>query len=133
MPAIVVTDINNLFGILELSTKLSEHGIQHIQHIIGCKLDVKHPNKTNHLTNVLLCAKNKKGYKNLIQLVKSCFFNSTAEEYPEISLDTLGNFSEDIVLVTGRIYGSLRKILLNEDINGAKNYLEFFQTKFDIR
>ena len=130
MPAVAVTDTNNLFGALELSTKLSEHGIQHI---IGCQLNVKHPNKINHPTNVLLYAKNKNGYKNLIQLVTSSYLNSTAEEYPEISLDTLGNFSEDIILVTGGIYGSLGELLLNEDINGAKNYLEFLQKKFDNR
>ena len=130
MPAVAVTDTNNLFGTLELSTKLSEHGIQHI---VGCQLNVKHPQKINHPTNVLLYAKNKNGYKNLIQLVTSSYLDSTAEEYPEISLDTLGNFSEDIILVTGGIYGSLGELLLNDDIGGAKDYLEFLQKKFDNR
>ena len=130
MPAVAVTDTNNLFGTLELSTKLSEHGIQHI---IGCQLNVKHPQKINHPTNVLLYAKNKNGYKNLIQLVTSSYLDSTSEEYPEISLDTLGNFSEDIILVTGGIYGSLGELLLNDDIGGAKDYLEFLQKKFDNR
>ena len=58
MPAIAITDTNNLFGSLELSMKLSEHGIQHI---VGCQLNIKHPKKIDHPTSVLLYAKNKNG------------------------------------------------------------------------
>ncbi|MBR1735116.1 MAG: DNA polymerase III subunit alpha [Alphaproteobacteria bacterium] len=130
MPAVAVTDTNNLFGCLEFSTKLSEHGIQYI---VGCQLNVKHPCKIDHPTSILLYAKNQNGYKNLIQLVTSSYLNSTSEEYPEISLDTLGNFSEDLIIATGGVYGSLGALLLNEDFDKAKEYLEFLQKKFNNR
>ena len=130
MPAIAITDTNNLFGSLELSMKLSEHGIQHI---VGCQLNIKHPKKIDHPTSVLLYAKNKNGYKNLIQLVTKSYLEATSTEFPEISLDTLGDFSEDLILATGGIYGSLGAMLLEDDTNGAKTYLEFLHKKFDNR
>lgn len=133
MPAIAITDTNNLFGVLEFSTKLADHGIQHI---IGTQLNIKHPKETkdlDHPTNVLLYAKNKNGYQNLIQLVTSAYLEPTNEEYPETSLEALAKFSDDIVLATGGIYGSLGAFLLNDDVDSAKEYLEFLKKHFGDR
>lgn len=133
MPAIAITDTNNLFGALEFSMKLSDHGIQHI---IGTQLNIKHPKETkdlDHPTSVLLYAKNHNGYQNLIQLVTTAYLEPTNEEYPETSMDALTNFSEDLIIATGGIYGSLGAFLLKDDMNGAKEYLEFLQKHFGDR
>lgn len=133
MPAIAITDTNNLFGTLEFSTKLSDHGIQHI---IGTQLNIKHPKETkdlDHPTSVLLYAKNQNGYQNLIQLVTSAYLEPTNEEYPETSLEALANFSEDLILATGGIYGSLGAFLLKDDVDSAKEYLEFLKKHFGDR
>ena len=42
MPAIAVTDTNNLFGALEFSETISKSGIQPI---IGAKIKIKTPNE----------------------------------------------------------------------------------------
>ncbi|MDR1334594.1 MAG: DNA polymerase III subunit alpha, partial [Holosporaceae bacterium] len=130
MPAVAITDTNNLFGALEFSIKCSEHGIQPI---IACQLNVAHPKKIDRPTNVLLYAKNKNGYQNLIQLVSSAHLSSSSETHPEISLDLLPQYSEDLLLATGGIQGSLGALLLENDVVGAREYLNFLEKHFRNR
>ena len=71
MPAIAVTDNNNLFGALEFSETISKVGIQPI---IGAKIRIKTP--SNYIINpelesdkyfcINILSKNDEGYKNLL-------------------------------------------------------------------
>ena len=108
MPAVAITDTNNLFGTLEISETLAENGIQHI---IGCQLNIQHPKKIDKPTSVLLYAKNKSGYQNLIHLVSNAYLNSASEDAPTASLDDLTKYSKNLILATGGIYGSLGAFL----------------------
>ncbi|MDR2724186.1 MAG: DNA polymerase III subunit alpha [Holosporaceae bacterium] len=130
MPAVAVTDTNNLFGALEFSIKCAEHGIQPI---IACQLNVQHTKKINRQTNVLLYVKNKNGYQNLIQLVSNAHLSSSSAMHPEVSLDLLAQYSSDLMLATGGVYGSLGALLLENDITSAKEYLKFLNDHFQNR
>ncbi|MDR0968710.1 MAG: DNA polymerase III subunit alpha, partial [Holosporaceae bacterium] len=130
MPAVAVTDTNNLFGAIEFSIKCADHGIQPI---IACQLNVKHVKELNRPTSVLLYAKNKNGYHNLIQLVSNAYLSPSSENRPEVSLDLLSQYSDDLLLATGGIYGSLGALLLENDLNGAKEYLNFLSEHFNGR
>jgi DNA polymerase-3 subunit alpha len=130
MPAVAVTDSNNLFGAIDLSLKCAEHGIQPI---IACQLNVQHTKKINHQTSVLLYAKNRNGYQNLIQLVSNAYLNPTSALYPEVSLDMLAKYSDNLILATGGICGSLGTLLLENDTTGAKEYIEFLKNHYKDR
>ena len=71
MPAVAITDTNNLFGGLEFSSACAEAGIQPI---IGCQLAItrKKINKAsfgdqniNARDNLVLLVQNERGYSNL--------------------------------------------------------------------
>ncbi|MDR1983168.1 MAG: DNA polymerase III subunit alpha [Holosporaceae bacterium] len=130
MPAVAVTDTNNLFGAIEFSTKCADRGVQPI---IACQLNIQHTKKINRPTSVLLYVKNKNGYQNLIQLVSNAYLSSSSPTYPEISLDLLSRYSEDLILATGGIYGSLGALLLEDNVAGAKEYLNFLGGYFNNR
>ncbi|MCR5225064.1 MAG: DNA polymerase III subunit alpha [Alphaproteobacteria bacterium] len=130
MPAVAVTDTNNLFGSMEFSMKCAEHGIQPI---IACQLNVQHPKKIERPTNVLLYAKNKDGYQNMIQLISNSYLHSSSEFYPEVSLDLLAKYSDNLILATGGMFGSLGALLYEDDIDGAKEYLNFLNEHFNGR
>lgn len=130
MPAVAVTDTNNLFGALEFSDQLTSHGIQYI---IGCQLNVRHTKTINRPTNILLYVQNADGYFNLIQLVSKSYLNSTSEEYPEVSLDSLFEYSKNLIVATGGVYGSLGALLLENDMDGAKEYLQAMKQNFEGR
>ncbi|GHT94483.1 DNA-directed DNA polymerase [Alphaproteobacteria bacterium] len=130
MPAVAVTDTNNLFGAMDFSINCSSRGIQPI---IACQLNVQHPKKIDRPTSLLLYAKNANGYQNLIQLVSNAHLNPTSETHPEISLDLLAQYSGDIILATGGIYGSLGALLLENDADSAKEYISFLHKHFADR
>ncbi|MDR1361991.1 MAG: DNA polymerase III subunit alpha [Holosporaceae bacterium] len=130
MPAVAVTDTNNLFGAMDFSIHCSARGIQPI---VACQLNVQHTKKHNLATHMLLYVKNANGYKNLIQLVSSAHLRSSSDIYPEVSLDTLSGYSEDIIATTGGIHGSLDAFLMENDLDGAREYLSFLQKCFPNR
>ncbi|MDR2766341.1 MAG: DNA polymerase III subunit alpha [Holosporaceae bacterium] len=130
MPAVAVTDTNNLFGAIEISSKCAARGIQPI---VACQLNVKHPKKIDRSVCLLLYAKNENGYQNLIQLASASHLASTSPLYPEISLDLLAKHSQDLLLVTGGVSGSLGALLLENDMSGAEEYLRFLLCHFGDR
>ena len=70
IPAVGLTDRNNLFGALEFSEKLIDKGIQPI---VGCNLSFY--DQKNYGSMVCL-AKNEQGYKNLIKLSSELFLTN---------------------------------------------------------
>ena len=70
IPAVGLTDRNNLFGALEFSEKLIDKGIQPI---VGCNLSFY--DQKNYGSMVCL-AKNEQGYKNLIKLSSCLLYTS---------------------------------------------------------
>ena len=130
MPAVAVTDTNNLFGGMEFCTKCAAHGIQPI---VACQLNIKHPKPIKHPTSVLLYAKNKNGYQNLIQLISNAYLHPSSNLYPEIPLELFEKYSQDIILATGGAWGSLGAFLLEKDIDGAKEYLLYLKKYFENR
>ncbi len=89
MPAIALTDNNNLSGSLEFSEYAIQKGVQPI---IGCDIDIKHKQNKK---KVLLLVKNQTGYKNLLHIV----YQSSKEE---LSLSGLNRqLTEGLILLTG--------------------------------
>ena len=66
MPAISLTDKQNLFGSFEFSLLAQKNGIQPI---IGIDLELKNINNYPKNSNILLLIKNYNGYKNVINLM----------------------------------------------------------------
>ena len=73
MPAVGISDRGNLFGALEFSEIIADHGIQPI---IGCQLPINLNsilnNQSTNLSNTFMVfiAKNELGYSNLINLYR---------------------------------------------------------------
>ncbi|MCK5385288.1 MAG: PHP domain-containing protein, partial [Alphaproteobacteria bacterium] len=83
MPAVAVTDTNNLFGAMEFSKEAASHGIQPI---IGCQVTV---DEEGH--QLVLLAQNEQGYRNLCKIVSAAYVNKTEE----------GDFSPDTYVSRG--------------------------------
>ena len=109
MPAVAVTDTNNLFGGMEFCIKCADHGIQPI---VACQLNIQHPTPTKNPTSVLLYAQNKNGYQNLIQLISNAYLHPSSDLHPEIPLNLFEKYSQDIILATGGAEGSLGTFIL---------------------
>jgi len=83
MPAVAVTDTNNLFGALEFSEYASLAGIQPI---LGCQMDLSYkklPAKDSikNSDSIVLLVQNEIGYKNLLKLNSRAYFESEGQAH----------------------------------------------------
>ena len=65
MPAIAITDNNNMFGVFEFSKECVKNNIQPI---IGSTINFLDVNVNNQISQITFLVKNEIGYKNLLEL-----------------------------------------------------------------
>ncbi|MGJ8585263.1 MAG: DNA polymerase III subunit alpha [Marinosulfonomonas sp.] len=113
MPAVAVTDKNNMFAALEFSVMASGAGIQPI---IGCQVDVDYDpagpgEKPRDAAGLVLLAKNRAGYMNLMKL-NTCLYVDAGGELPKVSLEELETFSDGLICLTGGAIGPVGQFLI---------------------
>ncbi|UWQ08428.1 DNA polymerase III subunit alpha [Aliiroseovarius crassostreae] len=112
MPAVAVTDTNNMFAALEFSETAAGAGIQPI---IGCQVDVCYDppapgEKPRAPAPVVLLAQNEGGYENLMKL-NSCLYVDKHEDLPQVQLDELEAHCEGLICLTGGAEGPVGQLL----------------------
>ncbi len=139
MPALAITDSNNLFGALEFSETLSEKGIQPI---VGIDLrvdmvgDATAPNKfqqqtgLKRFTSLVLLAKDEAGYRNLMQLTSAAFLDVADNAEPHVSWELLSTNSHGLICLTGGPGGPLNEALVNNQKALAEKHLKLLQNLF---
>jgi DNA polymerase-3 subunit alpha len=111
MPAIAVTDTNNLFCALEFSEKAASAGIQPI---MGCQLDlawatVEPGAPTPDVAPLVLLAKDAGGYRNLMALTSHAWCAAQGRR-PHVTLDTLAGGAAGLICLTGGPDGPLGRL-----------------------
>jgi DNA polymerase-3 subunit alpha len=134
MPAVAITDTNNLFGALEFSAACKEAGIQPI---IGCQIALR-PWRAERATArsyepVVLLAKDHTGYRNLMRLSTSAYLDSPASEAAHVTWPTLEQHSEGLILLTGGPAGPVGRALLNGQRSTAESVLSRLEQAFPDR
>ncbi len=146
MPAMALTDRNNLFGALEFSETLSKAGIQPI---IGCTMtvdfaDVSAKGGKDQLKNgtglsdassgaIALLAKDEKGYANLLKLTSAAFLDSDDAGPAHITFDDLITHAEGLIVLTGGPDGPIDKALKSGDSELARGRLDKLFSAFGDR
>ena len=134
MPAIAVTETNNLFSALEFSVLFKDHGLQPI---IGCQIDFKFtdvvPDKRSPTTApIVLLAQNELGYKNLMKLSSEMYIQNDDEKV-EISFEQLENHADGLICLTGGSKGPLGQLILTAQDKAARDLLLKFHDIFSDR
>jgi DNA polymerase-3 subunit alpha len=136
MPAVAVTDTNNLFGALEFSHAMSDAGVQPI---IGCQLalareetDGPRPGfgqaaKGNPDPDpVVLLVQNAAGYRNLLKLVRIAQFGPDGSHpplTPQVAVEDLARHGEGLILLTGGPQGPVGRMLAGGQTPAAEALL----------
>ena len=127
MPAVAMTDTNNLFGALEFALTAKEAGVQPI---IGCQIQITSDlcNRNNETDTLILLVQNQKGYQNLLKIVSHAYLNGKEKESPQIDFPTLSQWTEGLIALTGGFQGGLAKRLAR-GIEG-RDYLKVLHSLF---
>ena len=101
--------------------------------IVGCEFHVCHDrNDKSYKDNgyqVPFLAKNKSGYQNLIKL-SSVGFVEGFYYVPRIDKNVILEYSNDIIVTTGGIYGEIPQLILNEGETSAEKALLWWKENF---
>ncbi len=140
MPALALTDTNNLFGALEFSEKLAGMGIQPI---VGIELVVEFgdrpPARNRPLVQedgrgaLVLLAASEAGYANLMALSSRAFLESPAAEGIHLPLSALEGRCQGLIALTGGGKGPINRAFGLGGVDLARARLATLQGLFPDR
>mgnify|MGYP001627858205 FL=1 len=121
MPAVAVTDSNNLFAALEFSVSASGAGIQPI---VGCQVDTTYAtpapgDRPIDPAPLVLLAQTEEGYENLMRL-NTCLYVDKGGQLPQVTLAELQEFSAGLICLSGGPDGPVGRLLRDEQNDKAQ-------------
>ncbi len=134
MPAVAVTDTNNMFNALEFSVTASGAGIQPI---IGCQVDLSYVtaepgDKPTPPAPLVLLAQSETGYENLMKL-SSCLYVDKGGQLPQVTLDELQCHAAGLICLTGGPDGPVGRLLQQGQRPAAEALVDRLATMFPDR
>lgn len=128
MPALAMTDTNNMCGALEFSETLIGFGLQPI---IGLTLSLdvgisdqpgvirREPDGT-----IALLAQNELGYENLMRLSSTAYLEVDQTDVPHVNAELLKSNAEGVIALTGGPDGVLNRLICDERLVEAERWLD---------
>ncbi len=138
MPAVAVTDHGVMYGAIDLYLAAKDMGVKPI---IGCEmyvyngdLSVKDPHN-NELFHLVLLAKNKQGYQNLVKLVSISHVEGFYYK-PRITTELIEQYSEGLICLSACLQGEVARNILKDKkdvaLEVAKKYKGIFGEDYYI-
>ena len=144
MRGMAVTDHGDMFGIKEffdycqgVNAGRKEKGLEPFKPIFGCEMYVAHHSKEDKVKehgdmsgyHLIVLAKNYHGYKNLIKLVSRSWVDGYYMR-PRTDRADLEKYHEDLIVCSACIAGEVPHKILQDDIAGAREAIEWYQRVF---
>ncbi|GAA3634328.1 DNA polymerase III subunit alpha [Flavivirga jejuensis] len=151
MPAVALTDHANMMGAFHFVNAVNNHNksakkkneeatekgetptAKPIKAIIGCEFFVcenhKDKSRKDNGYQIVLLAKNKNGYHNLAKLSSHAFVNGFYY-LPRIDKELIKEYKEDLIVLTGNLYGEVPSKVLNIGENQAEEALLWWKEQF---
>ncbi|TYB79066.1 DNA polymerase III subunit alpha [Bizionia myxarmorum] len=151
MPAVALTDHANMMGAFHFVNAVGSHNrnvqaknkeatergetptLQIIKPILGCEFFVceDHTDKSrkDNGYQIVFLAKTKKGYHNLAKLSSHAFVDGFYY-LPRIDKKLIQQYKEDLIVLTGNLYGEVPSKVLNMGENQAEEALLWWKQEF---
>ena len=136
MPALALTDTNNLYGALEFSEKLAGEGIQPI---VGLQLSLdlcdadRQRQGRKRLPSIVLLAATAEGYANLMRLSSRALIDAAVSGRPHLRIDQLEPLAEGLIALTGGPDGPIDEALAERRPDLASSRLDRLARTFGDR
>jgi DNA polymerase-3 subunit alpha len=152
MPAVAMTDIGNMMGAFHFVRDVLAHNKTAesknkeaieagenptetiVKPIVGCEFFVcenhKDKSRKDNGYQLVLLAKNKKGYHNLAKM-SSIAYTDGFYYVPRIDREVIKKYKDDIIVLTGSLYGEVPSKLLNIGLNQAEEALLWWKEQFN--
>ena len=118
---VAVTDHGNMYASLKFAERCKKKGIKAI---IGCEfyvVDDYRVKNEQHADHLILLAKNRTGYINLVQLDSLAFVDGFYYR-PRIDYTVLKEHTEGVICLSACLAGRMARLLMADDYSGAKQF-----------
>ncbi len=122
--AIALTDTNNMYGAIEFYKQAKKHGIRPV---LGTTLHIRNSDSTR-LNPIVLLAKNKKGYNNILTLISLANFADSAT--PHLTPNNICDATDGIIAMLPALYNPIQQSLIRNETETAKTHLNEYRTLF---
>jgi DNA polymerase III subunit alpha len=140
MPALAITDSNNLFGALEFSEKLAKEGIQPIIGIEltldfgdGARLASRGGETAAGRAEIVLLAQDETGYRNLMHLASQAWLLPEPSDLPHLPVAMLAARTAGLLALTGGPDGALDRCFAFGRPEAAEHRLDVLKGCFGGR
>jgi DNA polymerase-3 subunit alpha len=133
MPAVAITDTNNMFGALEFSVACAK---KKIQPLIGVEIGLNIPafeDRLHSLPSVVLLVQNERGYLNLIKMISQAYADLPIRKSPHLTIEDLEQHGEGILMLSGGAQGPIGTLFLNKKKKEAKDLIKRLHHLFKDR
>ncbi len=132
MPAVAITDHGVMYGDMELYTTAKEAGIKPI---LGCEFYVhdgdieKHDKNNNPCYHLVLLAKDKAGYANIIKLTSVAWCKGRYVK-PRINWELIKEHHEGLICLSACLGGEVLQHLIKNEVEKAKEVAKRYKDLF---
>ena len=132
MDSIAITDHGQMYGVIEFYKQAKA---RNIKPIIGCEVyisedDYMKKDPTNRrYYHLILLAKNKEGYKNLLKIVSEAYVNGFYYK-PRINFDFIKNHKDGLIALSACLNGEVNQRILENDIKKAYETAQKYKDVF---
>lgn len=124
MPAVAMTDFNNMFALVKFYRAALKAGIKPI---IGAELGVRESGSESRL--ILLC-RNREGYLNLSGLVSRAYQEGQQQGLPTVRREWFEGRTAGLIALSGARRGDVGRALLNGEPDNARKLVDGWQRLF---
>ena len=127
MPALALTDLNNLFGAIKFYRASRSAGIKPI---LGCDVWLTNNENREQPHRLLLLCANAQGYRSLCELLSRAFRSNQFRGRAELQQSWLTDNSNGLIALSGAALGDIGKALLQDNERAAEQCLKRWQQIF---
>ncbi|MFK8068131.1 MAG: DNA polymerase III subunit alpha [Gammaproteobacteria bacterium] len=130
MPAVAITDRNNLYATIKLYHAAQSAGIKPI---IGTELLLEPLDPDNDPTNFVVLCQNNEGYKNLSSLITKAHLDGQDTGIPVIKWEWLKEYAQGLIILSGADQGEIGQLLITGNLPDACKRCQEWKELFDDR
>jgi DNA polymerase III subunit alpha len=133
MKAIAITDHGNMFGVKEFHKEALKRGIKPIigveAYVANRSRHIKEDKNLDGNDHLVLLAKSKKGYHNLVKLVSKGWTEGFYYR-PRIDFELLKEYREDIIVSTACLGGVIPQVIMKNSVDQAEKMILEYKEVF---
>jgi DNA polymerase-3 subunit alpha len=131
MPALALTDLNNIFGLIKFYSGARAKGVKPI---VGCDVFISNHAESDQPFRLLLLCQSNVGYLRLCELLTRAYLENQNRGRPEIRKEWLQSGTEGLIALSGAHLGEIGTTLLNGNTASAhlvaQEYAGMFPSRF---